>query len=231
MLTEFLHFCESKKFRLIIRCESSYVDWNCWRKFCSFEQQQAQNELAIWLWLHGFNSDSKDLQYKLQIPTVLYIRQGDYKVTYIYRSQQGWQQCLCKSPRSNAAITQFHPGCGEITILYTASLLLTFSGSHTPSIPPEAFLRSSYISSIIGFHSRTRALMNQLETCQCKCNRCIRIYIFLVRVAEIWSESSCKQGEKHETVPGSCSGRSSLLTSPSRCLSGTWMMIYHIWIS
>jgi len=104
---------------------------------------------------------------------------------HIYRSQQGWQQCLCKSPRSNAAITQFHPGCGEITILYTASLLLTFSGSHTPSIPPEAFLRSSYISSIIGFHSRTRALMNQLETCQCKWNRCIRIYIFLVRVAEI----------------------------------------------
>jgi hypothetical protein len=34
----------------------------------------------------------------------------------------------------------------------------------TPSPPPEAFLRSSYISSIIGFHNLTRALMNQFET-------------------------------------------------------------------
>lgn len=79
-----------------------------------------------------------------------------------------------------------------------------------PSIPPEAFLRSSYISSIIGFHSRTRALMNQLDTCQCN-KYALVVYVLLGREELLRSdlnEVASRLTMKHETVPDSCSGRS-----------------------
>uniref|UniRef100_J3MF25 Uncharacterized protein n=1 Tax=Oryza brachyantha TaxID=4533 RepID=J3MF25_ORYBR len=62
----------------------------------------------------------------------------------------------------------------------TPPLLLNCSISATPSVlPPEVLFSSSYMSSIIGFHSRTRAFMNQFETLQCKKERKKKLSISL----------------------------------------------------
>jgi hypothetical protein len=82
----------------------------------------------------------------------------------------GWQQqCSYKSSQSSAEdFTETPSRTWKPQLCCCCCCSGVQAATPSPPPEPEAFLRSSYISSIIGFHNLTRALMNQLETWQCQ---------------------------------------------------------------
>ncbi|BAS82057.1 Os03g0124033, partial [Oryza sativa Japonica Group] len=113
-----------------------------------------------------------------------------------------WRSCalvgFCSPPSPSPTTSCWPPRASEAWL--QVGLGFRLPCPPLPSPPSWPFISSTYISSTIGFHSRTLALMNQLDTChgsncQKKRARATTTHVVYLRVQEVLEEPGTEDGD------------------------------------